>query len=91
MKPLVASDQQTQAPKPLRDCVLEALESYLHALGDHTPEGDLYEMVTAEVEGPLLEAVLRHVDFNQCRASAILGINRGTLRKKMQKYGVTRC
>ena len=43
-------------------------------------------MVLQQVEGPLLEMVLVHVDGNQSRASEYLGINRGTLRKKLKTY-----
>ena len=43
-------------------------------------------MVLDEVEQPLLEVVMRHCGGNQTRAAQILGINRGTLRKKLQQY-----
>ncbi len=74
--------------KPLRDCVRDALAQYFHDLDGHLPAGDLYALVTAEVERPMLEAVLAHTGHNQCRAAEILGINRGTLRKKLQKYDI---
>ncbi|MCL4141320.1 UNVERIFIED_CONTAM: hypothetical protein GTU68_021016 [Idotea baltica] len=45
-------------------------------------------MILAEVEAPLLRATLAHTQGNQCRASEILGINRGTLRKKLKTYGL---
>ena len=41
-----------------------------------------------EVEEPLFKAVLDYVDGNQSRAADILGINRGTLRKKLKTYGL---
>ena len=49
---------------------------------------DLYQMVLAEVEAPLLEAVMRYTGDNQSQASEILGLNRGTLRKKLKHYGL---
>jgi len=45
-------------------------------------------MVLAEIEGPLLEVVLEYTRGNQTRASEILGLNRGTLRKKLKDHGL---
>jgi Fis family transcriptional regulator len=45
-------------------------------------------MVLEQVEEPLLEAVMRYSAGNQSRAAEILGINRGTLRKKLKSYGL---
>jgi Fis family transcriptional regulator len=39
-----------------------------------------------EVERPLFKTVLEYVGGNQSRAAEILGINRGTLRKKLRDY-----
>jgi len=50
--------------------------------------GNLYELLLSEVEKPLIETVLAHVQGNQTRAAEMLGINRGTLRKKMQQYDI---
>ncbi len=47
---------------------------------------NLYGMVLAEVEAPLLEVVMRNVEGNQTRAAELLGLNRGTLRKKLKQY-----
>jgi Fis family transcriptional regulator len=49
---------------------------------------DVYDMVLQEVEAPLLEAVLRYTRNNQTLASTVLGLNRGTLRKKLKRYGL---
>ena len=43
-------------------------------------------MVLTEVEAPLFEAVMRYTKDNQTRASELLGLNRGTLRKKLKQY-----
>lgn len=62
-----------------------ALDNYFNNLdGQHTT--NLYEMVIKEVEKPLLESVLAYNNNNQSIAAKILGLSRGTLRKKMQKY-----
>ncbi len=63
----------------------EALHSYFANLNGHKPAG-LYELVIGEVERPLLSAVLNYTNGNQSEAAEILGINRGTLRKKLKVY-----
>ena len=72
---------------PLRDQVYEALRIYFHNLGDQQPS-HLYDLVLQEVEPPLLEIVMERTDGNQTHAADLLGINRGTLRKKLRQYGL---
>lgn len=72
---------------PLRTMTAEALDSYFATLNGHKP-GQLYDMVLREVEEPLFKAVLDYAEGNQSRAADILGINRGTLRKKLKTYGL---
>ena len=55
---------------------------------DGTSSDDLYACVLAEVEPALLSEVMAHCRGNQSKASEILGINRATLRKKLQQYGI---
>lgn len=81
------AQQTTDSPQPLRNSVEAALENYFTHL-DGQPVTDLYQMVLAEVEAPLLEAVMRYTGDNQSQASEILGLNRGTLRKKLKHYGL---
>ncbi len=50
--------------------------------------GDLHGMVLAQVERPLIRFVLEKTRGNQVRAADILGINRNTLRKKIQELGI---
>lgn len=72
---------------PLRICVQNAMELYFNDLDGHSP-CDLYQLVISEVEEPLLSVVLQHTDGNITKAAELLGINRGTLRKKLAKYGL---
>ncbi len=72
---------------PLRSLTEQALDSYFTSLNGHAP-GHLYDLVLREVEEPLLRAVLDYSEGNQSRAADILGINRGTLRKKLKVYGI---
>uniref|UniRef100_UPI0031391664 DNA-binding transcriptional regulator Fis n=1 Tax=Marinimicrobium sp. C2-29 TaxID=3139825 RepID=UPI0031391664 len=69
----------------LRGCVEQAMENYFQNL-DGQPVSDVYNMVMAEVEAPLLEIVLKYTRHNQTRAAHVLGLNRGTLRKKLKQY-----
>ena len=71
----------------LRSEVEKALHQYFQHLEDE-PVTDLYSMVISEVEGPLLEAVMKQSGNNQSKASIMLGLNRGTLRTKLKKYGL---
>jgi Fis family transcriptional regulator len=73
---------------PLRSHTEQALDSYFTSLNGHAP-GHLYELVMREVEEPLFRAVLGYAEGNQSRAADILGINRGTLRKKLRHYGIS--
>ena len=79
--------QKQEPEQPLRDYVRTAVDHYFSQLNGHTTSG-LYQMVIAEVEKPLLEAVLRQAESNQTRAAKILGISRSTLRKKLAKYNL---
>ena len=71
--------------KPLSALTDEALNGYFDQLNGHKP-GDLYQLVIGEVEKPLFRAVLDYTNGNQSEAAEILGINRGTLRKKLRVY-----
>ncbi|SRR5579862_936942 len=72
---------------PLRSHTERALHEYFASLNGHRP-ARLYDLVMHEVELPLFRAVLEYSDGNQSRAAVILGINRGTLRKKLRTLGL---
>ncbi len=74
---------------PLRDHAQEALSTYFTNLNGHRPAA-LYDLVMREVEEPLFKAVLDYASGNQSRAAVILGINRGTLRKKLKEFGLSK-
>ena len=73
--------------RPLSECIATAMTEYFHHLDGHEPE-NLYDMVLQEMEEPLLRAVLDYTRSNQSRAAIMLGLNRGTLRKKMKQYNL---
>lgn len=69
----------------LRDSVEKAMNNYFAHL-DGQDVTDVYNMVLSEVEAPLLETVMAYVKSNQTRAANLLGLNRGTLRKKLKQH-----
>ena len=71
--------------KTLAESVRTSLKKYFSQLEGQTP-ANLYNLVLAEVEKPLLELVLKLTNSNQSKAAIILGLSRGTLRKKMAAY-----
>jgi len=88
----IADDFTSELPviteqKSLRDYVSEAMQRYFEDLdGQDTKE--LYDIVMAEVEPPLLEAAMKYTRQNQSKTAALLGLNRGTLRKKLKQYNL---
>lgn len=81
------NEPEPEAGHTLRECVKDAIDGYFQHLSGH-PAGDLYKMVMEEVEEPLFRSVLEHTAGNQSKAAELLGINRGTLRKKLKQYGL---
>lgn len=77
----------TEQGNGLNNTIRSSLSQLLSDLGDENP-GNVYDLVMQQVEAPLLEMVLGHVDGNQSRAAELLGINRGTLRKKLKAYSL---
>jgi Fis family transcriptional regulator len=71
----------------LHQCVAHALQQYFLHL-DGQPANDLYQLVLSEIEPPMLEAVLTYTRNNQSKAAEMLGLNRGTLRKKLKQYNL---
>ncbi len=80
-----AANDDTAASTQLRDAVTQAVRAYLEEL-DGQISTDVYQMVLAEVEAPLLQEIMAYTRNNQTKASIMLGLNRGTLRKKLKQY-----
>ncbi len=74
-------------PTSLEECVHAQLDRYFEDL-DGEPAAGIWHMVIAAVERPMLEAILQRTGGNQSRAADMLGINRNTLRKKLEQHGV---
>jgi len=79
----------TQKNQPLHDSVRQSLENYIASQNGQIPENvNLYELILAEVEAPLMQAVMEYTKGNQSKAAIVLGLSRGTLRKKLKMYGL---
>ena len=83
----VTNLHQERRKQPLRDNVKNSFRLYLNSLSGLEPE-ELYKMFIEEVERPLLESVMQYCNGNQTKAARCLGLNRGTLRKKLKIYGL---
>jgi len=77
-----------EGPATLAQLVERKLSSYFADQPDGLPPAGLYDRVLEEVERPLIQLTLSATRGNQVRAAEILGLNRNTLRKKIQDLGV---
>ena len=82
-----ANDAGAEDNRNLREAVTASVRDYLERL-DGQMSTDVYQMVLAEVEIPLLEEIMAYTRNNQTKASIMLGLNRGTLRKKLKQYNL---
>jgi Fis family transcriptional regulator len=71
----------------IEDVVKSSLERYFRDLGEQKAS-NVYDMVVLAVEKPLFESVMVRAEGNQSQAAEMLGINRNTLRKKLQQHGL---
>lgn len=71
----------------LQKSVKSALIQYIDDLDGEEP-CNLYDKVMSEIEKPLLTTVMNHCENNQSKAASCLGINRGTLRKKLKQHEI---
>ena len=75
-------------PVTLSTLVERHLSAYFADQPDGLPPVGLYDRVLEEIERPLIHLALVATRGNQVRAAEILGLNRNTLRKKIQDLGV---
>src|SRR5690349_20472459 len=69
-----------------------SLRMWQPTIQEYTETGktDLLHELTAHLERPLIRSVLMQTRWNQVRTAQVLGINRNTLRTKMQSLGIRR-
>ena len=71
----------------LSDWLQKTVKKYINVMNG-VDRGHLHGLVITGIEKPLLEMVLNETNGNQTQAANILGINRNTLRKKIQEYNL---
>ncbi|MGQ0652369.1 MAG: helix-turn-helix domain-containing protein [Betaproteobacteria bacterium] len=71
----------------LAECVRRSLERYFKDMDGEKPTS-IYDMVLKNIERPMIETVLGKAEGNQSLAAEMLGINRNTLRTKMQQLRI---
>jgi Fis family transcriptional regulator len=82
-----ARAEAAERENELSSTVRKMMKQYFKDLDGEKPSG-IYNRVVNCVEKPLLEVVMYHAQGNQTRAAELLGINRNTLRKKLQERGL---
>ncbi|VFP88505.1 DNA-binding protein Fis [Buchnera aphidicola (Cinara piceae)] len=70
---------------PLIHYIEIALKNYF-LITCKNKKNNLYQMLLSEIEKPLFDSVMQYTRGNQTKAALILGINRGTLRRKLNIY-----
>ncbi|CAN5288903.1 sigma 54-interacting transcriptional regulator [soil metagenome] len=79
-----------EGPLTLSALVERHLQSQFAEFPDGLPPPGLYDRVLEEIEAPLIRLTLAATRGNQVRAADILGLNRNTLRKKINDLGIDR-
>lgn len=69
----------------LQTSVKKTLSDYFVNL-DGTDANNIYDLVLAKIELPMLETVMLHANNNQSKAARWLGVSRNTLRKLLEKH-----
>lgn len=84
-----APDQQIEKlPSSLEGFIEERLNRFVKKING-AKGTNLYNMIITEIERPLISLALRETKGNQIKAANLLGINRNTLRKKIQELKIT--
>lgn len=81
------SSAESMETVTLKQVVKDTLRNYFTNIGGEQPV-DFYAILLEEIERPLLEVLINHTHYNQVKMAQILGISRGTLRKKLKQYGL---
>ncbi|MES3037408.1 MAG: helix-turn-helix domain-containing protein [Bdellovibrionota bacterium] len=83
---LFVANLQSVSLEKLVKCKLEVL--FQQQKEAQVELNGLYTVVLEQVEKPLLELALRAYNGNQVKTAQMLGINRNTLKKKIDNYKI---
>ena len=87
MQPKHRSERSDARENELSSTVRKVMRQYFKDLDGEKASG-IYDMVVQAIEKPMLEVVMFQAQGNQTRAAQLLGLNRNTLRKKLQQHGL---
>ena len=87
IQPAAGSAATVDQEGSLESLVDAKLRTCLHGI-EKIDKGDIHNMVLEQIERPLIRLILEKTRWNQVKAADILGINRNTLRKKIQELGI---
>jgi Fis family transcriptional regulator, factor for inversion stimulation protein len=82
-------DGRLARPMPLEWEIRQRIEIFYEQLKGHTATG-LYQAVLREVERPLITAALARAKGVRADAARVLGIDRGTLARRMRALRIGR-
>lgn len=77
----------SECQQAMHDAVTRSVDM-LWEVFEEDQNANVYALVLAQVERPLLARAMQHCDHNQSRAASYLGINRATLRKKLREHNL---
>ncbi len=86
--PAMVATEPSGEEEGLSRSVERHLAEYFAGFNDALPPPGLYHRILREVEYPLISAALAATRGNQIKAAALLGVNRNTLRKKIQDLDI---
>jgi two-component system nitrogen regulation response regulator GlnG len=82
------SDDGAGEPTALSEMVERYLAQHFASFGRDLPPPGLYRRLIRQVESPLITAALAATRGNQIKAAELLGLNRNTLREKIQTLNI---
>ena len=83
-----ASASPTIAKSSLAEAAASHIAAYFQQFGGALPPDGVYDRLLGEVERPLISACLEATGGNQLKAAKLLGMNRNTLRRKLDDLGL---
>jgi Fis family transcriptional regulator len=86
-EPFAVVDGRIARPRPLDEEIQHRLDAFFDRLRGHSATG-LYDAVMREVERPLIAGALSRARGVRAAAASTLGIDRGTLARRIRALGL---